>query len=489
MKHPLSSQGGSVGIITASLAALLTLSPLQAGQPAPTTTETSESWLSTWWNGKYASGNWFGVRDTLEEHGLKLGGKWTGDFYGVVDGGKAHVNGGFFDEEIKFTGQLDFAKALNVDALEGLTGFGEVRWRDGRSVNNRVGATSNFNPSHFQSGLGWRLMNFGLTYSTPEMFGVKNFLTVTGGWINPQREFIDQPLSKQFVNNTFESSKGIGATIPWSSSFATWGGTLKIKPTEWSYIKGGLFMAYPQATSNNNHGLAFKGYDPDQGLNGLFGMFEAGVTPKIGPAELPGKYAFGSYVYGDWNNSFYGYRSLSHFGFYWQADQMLYREPSPEVEVSGKGPSDGKAVASIVDGKASGGKSFKEPVSTEKPKLSDQGLYCFNLLTFGPSYNTVLPFYFQSGLVYKGLIPTRDQDQLMAAIGFGNYSFNNIEHLQDDVGNVNQPNYTAVIELDYRVQINQFLYVQPFFQYIVQPNGTGAIENASILGAQASVAF
>ncbi|CAN5489193.1 carbohydrate porin [soil metagenome] len=488
MKHPLFSPRGTAGIIAASFAALITSSPLQAGQPAPTTTESSESWVSSWWNGKYASGNWFGVRNTLEDHGLTLGGKWTGDFYGVVDGGKGGVSGGFFDEEIKFTGQLNFAKLLNVDALEGLTGFGEVRYRDGRNVNNRVGATGNFQPSHLQSGLGWRLMNFGLTYSTPEMFGVKNFLTVTGGWIQPQKEFIDQPLSKLFVNNTFESSKGVGATIPFSSSFSTWGGTVKIKPTDITYIKGGLFMAYPQATSNRNHGLAFQGYDPDQGLNGLFGMFETGITPKFGPAELPGKYAFGSYIYGDWNNSFYGYRSLSHFGFYWQADQMLYREPSPEVEVSGKGPSDGKAVASITDGKATSGKSFKEPV-TEKPKLSDQGLYSFTLLTFGPRYNTTLPFYFQTGLVYKGLIPTRDNDQLMAAFGLGNYSLNNIDHLQDDLNNPNQPNFTAVLELDYRLQVTQWAYIQPFFQYIIQPNGTGAIENASILGAQAGIVF
>ena len=50
--------------------------------------EPSEPWLAQWWNGKYASGNWFGVRDTLEDHGLKLGGRWIGVYYGVVDGGR-----------------------------------------------------------------------------------------------------------------------------------------------------------------------------------------------------------------------------------------------------------------------------------------------------------------------------------------------------------------------------------------------------------------
>ena len=112
----------------------------------------SEPWFEQWRNGKYASGNWFGVRDTLEDRGLKLGGRWIGVYYGVVDGGRPNFHANYFDEEIKFTGGLDFAKATGWEPLEGLRGFGEVRWRDGLSVNQRVGASSNFNPSHFQSG-------------------------------------------------------------------------------------------------------------------------------------------------------------------------------------------------------------------------------------------------------------------------------------------------------------------------------------------------
>ena len=162
----------------------------------------SKSWLAEWWNGKYAGGNWFGVRDTLEDYGLTLGGNWTGVFYGVVDGGKPNVRSGFFDEEIQFTGELNIAKLTRWEPLEGLKDFGEVRWRDG-GPNLRVGASSNFQPSHFQSGKQWRLMSFGLTYTTPELFGMKEFLSVTGGWIQPQREFIDQPLSELFVNLFF----------------------------------------------------------------------------------------------------------------------------------------------------------------------------------------------------------------------------------------------------------------------------------------------
>ena len=153
-------------------------------------------------------------------------------------------------------------------------------------------------------------------------------------------------------------------------------------------------------------------------------------------------------------------------------------EPAPMA----KGPSDGKSVAS--------GKNFKEPVpvTTSKPKLKDQGLNVFSLFTFAPKYNNILPFYFHVGLNCKGLIPTRDKDQLMFAIGYGQYSFANIQNLQN-TGRVNQPNYSIVLEWDYRIQINDWAFFQPFVQYIIQPNGTGAVANATILGFQYGVVF
>jgi hypothetical protein len=33
------------------------------------------------------------------------------------------------------------------------------------------------------------------------------------------------------------------------------------------------------------------------------------------------------------------------------------------------------------------------------PKLSDKGLYFVSLITFAPSYNNALPFYFHTGLI------------------------------------------------------------------------------------------
>ena len=232
---------------------------IQAGQPgAISESEPKRSALESWWNGKYASGNWFGVRDTLEDHGLKLGVEWKANFLWNVDGGLEQRFG--YDDEWKFRGTLDFAKATGWEAIEGLTAYSDLRYRGGAGVNKWVGASSQFAPSTFQGGRLWRFQQVYLTYTTPELFGIKEFLTLSGGWQNPTDIFINQPLNKFFINNTFTSNRGIGANgIGWGGSYSAWGGYIKVKPVDWYYLQSGLYMAIPDASTPSNHGLFFAG--------------------------------------------------------------------------------------------------------------------------------------------------------------------------------------------------------------------------------------
>lgn len=473
--HPNCLRGFSVAVLTLAFSC----NALLAGTSA--TQESTSTPLADWWNGKYMTGNWFGFRDTLGDIGLTFNGKYYGAYFGVVDSQKGAR--GFWDQGIEFGAEQNFGKLLNVDKLKGVKGFAQFRYRDSQrsaDPNQFVQGNSMFNPSNWISGTQFRVLTFGLEIGTGDLLPVKDMVVFRGGWLQPQKEFIDQPLSKLFLNNAVNSAKGVGGNIPFSSSFSTWGGTLKVKPVEWHYVKGGLFMAYPEATANGNHGMAFEGFAQNPAKNGLMAMLETGFTPKLGPSELPGKYAVGGYYYGGQRNSFNGTYQYGQYGFYFQADQMLYREPSPEPAPLAKGPSDGKSVAS--------GKDFKEPVAMEKPKLSKQGLSMFNLLSFAPKYNNPFPFYFQSGLVYTGLIPHRDADQTIFSVAYGSYSYQNIENLQN-TGRVNQPNYTMFLEGGYRIQINEWAFLQPFIQYEIRPAGTGAVANATILGFYTGLTF
>jgi hypothetical protein len=51
-------------------------------------------------------------------------------------------------------------------------------------------------------------------------------------------------------------------------------------------------------------------------------------------------------------------------------------------------------------------------------------------------------------------------------------------------GTVYQPNYTAVLEIDYR---NKWAFFQPIDK--IQPDGTGPIGDATILGFETGVIF
>ncbi len=471
--------GRASGLAKALLAATLLSAPAFAG--TATTESRSSTPLADWWNGKYMTGNWFGVRDMLADKGLTFSGKYYGAYFGVVDSERGAR--GFWDEGIEFGAEQNYGKLLNVDALKGVKGFAQFRYRDSQLAadpNQFVEANPLFSPTNWYSGTQFRVLQFGLEIGTGDLLPVKDMVVLRGGWLRPQSEFIDQPLSKLFLNNAVNSAKGVGGNIPFSSSFSTWGGTMKVKPGEWYYLKGGLFMSYPQATASGNHGLAYQGYGPDTSRNGLMTMVETGVTPAFGPSRLPGKYAIGGYYYGSSRNSFNGTKGYGQYGMYFQADQMLFREPSPEPAPLAKGPSDGKSVAS--------GKDFKTPVSAEKTKLSNQGLSMFNLVCLAPEYNNPFPFYFQSGLVYTGLIPHRDADLTIFSVAYGSYSAQNIESLQN-AGKTNQPNYTIFLEGGYRIQVNEWAFLQPFVQYEIRPAGTGAIRNATILGFYTGLIF
>ena len=151
---------------------------LLAGMPARADKTVSvaetEAWFESWWNGKKFTGDWFGARDVLEDRGVKFGGGWKMAYFGVAE--SQNGSGGYWAQDIVFNSKLDFAKFSGFEALEGLEGFIEGRWRENRpnmgDPNELVDASSMFNPSPWWSGVGWRMVTFGAQYTAPELFGV-----------------------------------------------------------------------------------------------------------------------------------------------------------------------------------------------------------------------------------------------------------------------------------------------------------------------------
>ncbi|MCX7868404.1 MAG: carbohydrate porin, partial [Terrimicrobiaceae bacterium] len=358
-------------------------SPAGSGQPAP-----APSGFEKWWGGPAFTGNWLGLRDALKTHGLTFGGRYDGAFFGVVDSQRG--SRGFWDQQLHLNGKLNIGELVGCKLLEAAVLFGEARWRDDRAAadpNTFVQASFLFNPSAWRSGLQWRLSNLGLQISSKDHLPVHDMLVLRGGWLQPQKEFFQQPLATCFLNNAMAT---VGGNIPFSGSFSTWGGTLKCRPAGWFYAKGGLFMAYPEATNFRNHGLAFEGFARNPRENGLMAMAEAGWTPQFGPSALPGKYVAGGYYWGNEGPSFNGTRHWGQYGFYWQADQMLFHEPRRCEE---EPPAPTRPEPRGAAPRNSRGQS--SPFSSD-PTWSEQGLGFFSLITFAPKYNNLYPFYFHA---------------------------------------------------------------------------------------------
>src|SRR5205085_6408088 len=131
--------------------------------------------------------------------------------------------------------------------------------------------------------------------------------------------------------------------------------------------------------------------------------------------------------------SFLGATYPGRFGFYWQADQMLYREPAELTDEC----------------------QLDTWLSQSGSVQSQQGLFSFGCISHAPKFNNVIPVFLRAGLVYKGLFPSRDKDDLGVAFAFGNYSYYSVLARRTQ-GRFLQRTSEAVWEIDYRFQANKW---------------------------------
>ena len=96
--------------------------------------------------------------------------------------------------------------------------------------------------------------------------------------------------------------------------------------------------------------------------------------------------------------------------------------------------------------------------------------------------------FFSCGLVYPGMIPGRDTDV------FG--VLRRLRALQrrrsaERSEAANQPGqvYEMVLELNYRINVLPWFYLQPDIQGIINPGAAGQIDDALVLAMQFGVPF
>jgi porin len=95
--------------------------------------------------------------------------------------------------------------------------------------------------------------------------------------------------------------------------------------------------------------------------------------------------------------------------------------------------------------------------------------------------------YYGTGLAAAGLIPGRPKDEVGVAVAIARNGFSYMQsQLQQSIP-VNRAETT--IEATYLAQINDWLAIQPDFQYVVHPNTDPTLRNAWVFQLRAELAF
>jgi len=416
----------------------------------------------------YLTGSWFGVRDTLSDRGLDFEFTYTAEVWGNTTGG--------LKRGTVYTGLGTLAADLDLEKLigwEGATVHNSWLWLSGRDASEDL--TGNIFTISNIAGFN--------TFRMFELWFEQNLLddaiSLRIGQLAADEEFVISDYAGLFLNGTFgwpafmsESLPNGGPAYP----LATLGVRLALHPTDWFTFLTAGFQGNPFGEDVNRHGFRWRLSEE----NGYTWLNEAQFrwNHEEDSTGLPGSFKTGAWFSsarfadpGDENTSRWG-----NYGFYFIADQMIYREPPTLVEtpVFAKG------------GKGGYSKNPKEVLVTETIP-SDQGLGVFSRFGFEPADRNALSFYFDAGLVYTGLIPGRDHDQLGAAIAYGKLSNGAKQTLRDE-GAID-PGYEIALEFTYLFEITPWWSFQPDLQVILHPGATQDLGNALVVGARSTIVF
>jgi porin len=233
-----------------------------------------------------------------------------------------------------------------------------------------------------------------------------------------------QDLNVQFVNTEFgglylNSSFGVNPTISGNIPapifpLTTLGFSTRWAMSEHYTLLAAVFDGSPTDFDQNPYNMDWHFNHGD----GILAIAELQIAKQI--AGLPGCYKVGAYSHNHYLESTLPSDSDSHnnYGFYFNADQTLW-ENAPQHRRVGM----------------------------------------FAQLSGGPQQYNDIYLYVGGGMNYYGIFNKRGRDVL--GVAFAN------AQLKNNLGN------ETTIELTYRVQLSDHIYLQPDLQYVMNPVGLG----------------
>ena len=420
-----------------------------------------------WLKSDGISGTWGGMRTALQSRGVEISATYSADIWGNAYGGLKTGS--------VYTGLLTFGAAVDLEKAAGWSGASVSTtwmWLSGRNASEDL--VGNFLTISTLAGFN-TLRMFNLWFQQNLL---DDKISIRLGQISADSEFVISDYSALFLNGTFGWSPFVSMNLPQGGQgfpMGTLGGRLALKPVDWFTFQSAVFQGNVFAQNVNRHGFRWS-LDAQTGCTFL-NEAQFRWNHRNDETGLPGQLKSGVWFQtGSSADALAASTNSGNAGCYLIIDQMLYREPAGS---SASPATDGK---SAVEEKSA--KSFKSPVALEK---SDQGLGWFGHLAFTPADRNFISFYFDTGLTYKGLIPSRNNDKLGLGFGYAQVS-NGGRHLLQSEGAA-PLGAEMLVELTYQAQITPWFNVQPDVQYIINPSAATGLSNALVIGARATVVF
>ena len=409
--------------------------------------QTGADWLTR----ENLTGNWFGERDKLANSGVTFASSYVVDLLSNPVGGQREHRFRY-DSSLGLDLNIDLGKLLAYDGWQfHVAGV----YRQGRSLSKDIG--NRFVVSSIYGSEQFRLYSLYLDKTLMD-----GRMSLRFGRLGAGDDFASSPIYWNFVNNSIDGNPiSIPINIPFTAyPTATWGALLKYKITKEVLSKTGIYNGDDRVGDNKYHGTDFS-MRSNKGVL-LLQEFSYLLNQSEDSKGLPGNYKLGGMYDSGKFDDFYkdengnsaavsGLPKRKHrgtYGFYLHGDQMVYREGGPD---------------------------------------SKQGLTLFSVLTFAPPDVNEFSFFVDGGLVYTGLVPKRDTDVTALGFAYGQWS-KDLANYQNDSGQSPQK-YEVMMELNYKIMLTPYFYLQPDLQYIFNPGGTGNIDDALVVGTRVGVIF
>lgn len=372
-----------------------------------------ENPFKTWIHQDTLTGNWRGLRSTLEEHGIIISGSYTtGSFLKSRGGGLINQTKPSYQGVISTSVELDSEKMGLYKGGKAFVSFQNIH---GKGLSEKYVGDYMYFDSYDSYRNGPQLSEYWYEQS---LFGDK--FKLKAGKQDACAEFMSLDTGSEFINSGFTFITN--APIPTYPDPAI-GFVTTVQPINNLYFKYGFFDG--------------NGVGDESGFNTIFHpnssymhIGEVGITHSI--RNHPGKF-----LYGMWLHTA-------------DVEELLHPEV---VELELMEPA-------IFPNNYGLYAEFEQMIFKEKFDNSedDQGLTLVGQFGWAPSKRNELEKQFGVALAYKGIIPRRNDDLFGVGGNFAKFS--------NKLGSIKGEN---ILEVFYKIQLTPWLSLQPDFQYINKP--------------------